>query len=122
MSSTSTKISERIPRRRKVAIKYAFPALDAYGETASLDELSLNIRTYICANGLCNLQHNCPHRRILNYNWNKMKNSTNEIDDTIIKIKNKIINKWLLKLATNRNKIKPINLTDTLDILRLYWQ
>ena len=29
-------------------IKYAFPALEVHGETASLDKMSLEIRTYIC--------------------------------------------------------------------------
>ena len=37
-----------------------------------------------------------------------MKNLTNDIDDTIIKRANKIINTWLLKYATNINKIEPI--------------
>ena len=41
-----------------------------------------------------------------------MKNVTN--DDTIIKKANKIINTWLLKSSTNRNKIDPIDVTDTL--------
>ena len=95
-------------------IKYAFPTLEVRGEKASLDKMSLDIRTYICANGICNLQHNRSHRRISNYNWNKMKNLTNDIDDTIIKRANKIINTWLLKSATNRNKIEPINVTNTL--------
>ena len=76
--------------------------------------MSLDIRTYICANGLCNLQHNHLHRRILTSNWNKMKNLTNDIDNTIINKANKIINTWLLKSATNRNKIDPIDVTDTL--------
>ena len=41
-----------------------------------------------------------------------MKNQTNDIDDTIIKRANKIINTWIIKSATNRNKIEPV--TDTL--------
>ena len=40
-----------------------------------------------------------------------MKNLTNDIDDTIIKSANNIINTWLLKTATNRNEIEPINVT-----------
>ena len=43
-----------------------------------------------------------------------MKNLTNDIDNTIINKANKIINTWLLKSATNRNKIDPIDVTDTL--------
>ena len=54
-----------------------------------------------------NLQHNRWDRRISNYNWNKIKNLTNDIDDTIIKRGNNIINTWLLKSATNTNKINP---------------
>ena len=66
--------------RIQAIIKYAFPALEVHGETASFDKMSLDIRTYICANGLCNLHHNRSHRQISNYNWNKMKKLTNEID------------------------------------------
>ena len=63
----------------------------------------------------CNLQHNRSHRRISNYNWNKIKNWINDIiDNTIIKRANNIINTWLLKYATNRNKIEPTNVTNTL--------
>ena len=43
-----------------------------------------------------------------------MKNLTSYIDDTIIKRAKKIINTWLLKSAANRNKIEPINVTNTL--------
>ena len=43
-----------------------------------------------------------------------MKNLTNDIDDTIIKRANIIINTWHLKSATNRNKIEQINVTNTL--------
>ena len=46
----------------KVIIKYAIPALKVHGEKASLDKMSLDIRTYICANGLYNLQQNRSHR------------------------------------------------------------
>ena len=73
----------------------------------------LQIGTYICANGLCILHHNRSHRRISNYNWKKMKKWTNEIDNAIIKRANNIINIWLLKSATNSNKIESINITDT---------
>ena len=43
-----------------------------------------------------------------------MKDLTNDIDDTIIKRANNIINTWLLKSDTNRNKIEPINATNPL--------
>ena len=42
-----------------------------------------------------------------------MKKFTDEIDNTIIKRANNTINIWLLKSATNRNKIESINITDT---------
>ena len=103
--------------QKKVTNKYAFAALEVHEEKASFDKLSLVIRIYICANGLCNLQHNRLYRRISNYNnnnWNKRKNLTNDIDETIIKRANKIINIWRLKSAPNRNKIEPINVTNTL--------
>ena len=42
-----------------------------------------------------------------------MKKLTNEIDNTIIKRANNIINIRLLKSTTNTNKIKSIDITDT---------
>ena len=42
-----------------------------------------------------------------------MKKLTNEIDNTIIKRANNIINIWLLKSATNRHKIESIDIADT---------
>ena len=80
-----------------------------YLQNKNVELIIINDYNYENSYGWCNLQHNRSHRRLLNYNWNKMKR-TNEIDDTIIKRANKIINTWLLKSATNRNK-KPL-LTD----------
>ena len=110
---SSEKSSVLKPHRRQANIKYAFPALEVHGETEFLDKMSLDIRTYICANGLCILHHNRSHRRLSNYNWNKMKKLTNEIDNTIIERANNIINIWLRKFATNRNKIESIDIADT---------
>ena len=108
---SSAKSSLLKPQRRQaIIIKYAFPALEVHGETASLDKMSLDIRTYISANGLCILHHNRSHRRISNYNWNKMKKLTNEIDSTIIKRANNIINIWLLKSATKDIKSNRLTL------------
>jgi hypothetical protein len=42
-----------------------------------------------------------------------MKKVTNEIDNTIIKIANNIINTWLLKSDTNGNKIDSIDIAET---------
>ena len=42
-----------------------------------------------------------------------MKKLTNEIDNTIIKRANNIINVWLLKSATKRHKIESIDIADT---------
>ena len=41
-----------------------------------------------------------------------MKKLINEIDSTIIKRANNIINIWLLKSATNRHKIESIDIAD----------
>ena len=67
LKHSSAKYSVLNPHRRQANIKYAFSALEVHGETASLDKMSLNIRTYICANGLCILRHNHSHRRISNW-------------------------------------------------------
>ena len=58
LEHSSAKFSVLKPHRRQAIIKYAFPALEFHGETASLVKMSLDIRTYICANGLCILHHN----------------------------------------------------------------
>ena len=113
LEHSSAKSNVLKPHRRQANIKYAFPALEVHGKTAFLDKMSLDIRTYICTNGLCILHHNRSHQRISNYNWYKMKKLTNEIDNTIIKRANNIINICLLKSATNRNKIESIDITDT---------
>ena len=68
---SSAKYSVLKRHRRQAIIKYAFPALEVHGETASLDKMSLDICTYI---------------------WNKMKKLINEIDSTIIKRAINIIN------------------------------
>ena len=73
--------------------------MEVHGETASLDKMSLEIRTYICVNGLCILHHNRSH--------------SVQIEHTIIKRANNIINIWLLKSATNRHKIESIDITNT---------
>ena len=44
---TLAKTSELKLHRKKVTIKYAFPALEVHGEKASLNKMSLDIRTYI---------------------------------------------------------------------------
>ena len=46
-ASMPAKTSELKLHRKKVTIKYAFPAFEVHGEKASLD--LLDIRTYICA-------------------------------------------------------------------------
>ena len=85
LEHSSAKSSVLKPHRRQTIIKSAFPTLEVHGEIRSLYKISLDICTYIHTNGLCILHHNRSHRRISNYNWNKMKNLTNEIDNTIIK-------------------------------------
>ena len=59
--STSAKNNELKLHRKKMTINYAFPALVVHEKKASLDKMSLEIHTYICANGLCNLQLNRLH-------------------------------------------------------------
>ena len=57
-----------VSRHTETVPKNLLTALEVHGETASLDKMSLDIRTYICANRLCILHHDHSHRRILNYN------------------------------------------------------
>ena len=46
-ASTLDETNDLKLRRKQVNIKYAFPTLEVHGEIASLDKMSLDIRTYI---------------------------------------------------------------------------
>lgn len=63
------------------------------------ENMLLDVRTYICAQGKCLLQHNRSHRRISNYNWKKMLKSKINLNE-IITLANSII-----KTTTNSQEI-----------------
>lgn len=83
--STNTKLE-------RYDIKYTSIALEVH-EDAILDKTILDIRTYICTTGKCNLHYNRSHRRMSSYNWQKIENSK-EIE----KISEVIINAWKLEV------------------------
>lgn len=96
-------------------VKYNSFSLDTYSTSevhennVCADKLLLDIRTYICAHGKCQLHHKRSHRRLSIYNWNKMLILSTNISQ-IIRLANKLVstemqNKQLDKnITTNRPK------------------
>lgn len=58
------------------------------------EKILLDVRTYVCAHGKCKINHNRSHRRISNYNWNKMKYLPAEYIKDITKKADEIVNNW----------------------------
>lgn len=77
-------------------------------DLASYNNVALDIRTYICAKGKCKLYNNRQHRRISNYNYNKMTNAYPEISNSLDNITNEIINTWEQKTGNGNPNIKYI--------------
>lgn len=67
------------------------------------DKLLLDIRTYICAHGKCFLHHNRSHRRLSNYNYNKMLNLSPDINKVIC-LANKIMYSVTQSNSNKKNK------------------
>lgn len=57
-----------------------------------LDKLMLNIRTYICANGMWFMHYNRSHRRIFNYNMITMRDLQTKKYNIISKVVIEILN------------------------------
>lgn len=49
-----------------------YPVLEVHGDTNFQSKLILDIRTYLCSQGLCNSSHNRSHNRITSFNYKKM--------------------------------------------------
>lgn len=94
--STMKKTQEIIPN-----IKHKDSTLEVHGNSTVFDKMVLDIRTYICAQGLCTLHYNRTHRRMSNYNWIKIKREPNYIN-TLQQTTDEIIK--LLTLNTNNNQ------------------
>jgi hypothetical protein len=73
------------------------------------DKIILDLRTYICANGKCKSHNDRQHRRISNYNYNKMISVYMKINSKLNNITNQIIYIWLQETETNISNIKYMN-------------
>lgn len=67
------------------------------------DKLLLDIRTYICAHGKCQLHHKRSHRRLSIYNWNKMLILSTNINQ-IIRLANKLVSTDMQNKQFDKNR------------------
>lgn len=67
-------------RQNNILCRKSLSTLEVHEKVQISDNMLLDIRTYICAHGNCLLQHNRSHRRISNYNWEKMLKSKIDIN------------------------------------------
>lgn len=70
------------------------------------DKIILDLRTYICAKGKCLYHNNRKHRRITNYNHNKMLSLYMKINIKLENITNEIIYIWTQEISNNKTHIK----------------
>ena len=70
------------------------------------DNTVLELRTYICANGKCKYHNNRQHRRISNYNYNKMLSIYLKISKKLDNITNEIIYVWMNETGKSKTEIK----------------
>ena len=70
------------------------------------DNTVLELTTYTCANGKCKYHYNRQHRRISNYNYNKMLSIYLKISKKLDNITNEIIYDWLKETGTSNSEIK----------------
>ena len=74
----------------------------------------MDARTYICAKGFCLQHYDRSHRRISNYNWIKLRTSTEEYIKIINQIANDIINiDTCLNGKCHETMNKTVSLEDT---------
>lgn len=66
------------------------------------EKLLLDIRTYLCAHGKCQLHHKRSHRRLSIYNWNKMLILTTNINQ-IISLANKLVSTEMQNKQLDKN-------------------
>lgn len=88
-SHNSKELLQELPRS-------THPTSEVHGDVVLEGKLLLDVKTYICANGHCTLHHNRSHRRISNYNLNKMQKFNPRLD-VVIKIAKEIIFLWVNK-------------------------
>lgn len=81
--------------------------LEVHGNSEITEKMILDIRTYLCAHGKCQLQHQRSHRRLSNFNWNKMLNLSPNINQTI-SLANKLFYTLMLNLDSNKTSTRSI--------------
>lgn len=88
-------------QRNKISLN-TYSTLEVHGNKVLAEKTILDIRTYICAHGLCQLHNNRSHKRISNYNWNKMLTLSTNINQ-IISLANNIVS----TIAINQQENNP---------------
>lgn len=78
-------------RKENEKIRCECTTSEVHEEHSLLDELYLDIRTFICFTGNCLLNHDRSHRRMSKYNWNKVQKYNNTYKETIHLIANVLL-------------------------------
>lgn len=88
-------------------LKCITPTLEVHGDVKAFNTIQLDIRTYICAHGKCNLHFNRSHRRISDYNLKKIQRNNLDYNNYITEKASEVINSWILiNINNDQNNIR----------------
>lgn len=90
-----------ILRQQEKFVEGLHSALEVHGNV-DVEEFLLDVRTYLCSQGTCALRYKRSHRRMSDYNMNKIELSNNSKQITTI-IANQIVIAWNAQETTNSN-------------------
>ena len=105
-SNIKSKILDLLQIRKLVLNEYTNLTFGWNTDFEINDNTVLELRTYICANGKCKYHNNRQHRRISNYNYNKLLSIYYKISKKLDNITNEIIYVWLKETGTSNSEIK----------------
>jgi hypothetical protein len=118
--NSKTKILDLLQESKLALNQYANVTFNNKPNLNRNNNIVQELRTYICANGKCKSHNNRKHRRISNYNYNKMMTMYMKINIRLDNITNEIIYIWLQDIGINNSTIKCINFvkdsTDSIEI------
>ena len=90
-----SKISDLIQKSKISLNEYINITTDAKSYTNNQENIILDLRTYICANGKCKFYKNRKHCRISKYNYSKMISIYTKINMKLNDITNEMIFIWI---------------------------
>lgn len=76
-------------------LKCITPTSEVHGDVKAFNTTQLDIRTYICAHGKCNLHFNRSHRRISDYNLKIIQRNNLDYTNYIAEKASEVINSWI---------------------------